>query len=66
MVVYDPSRAAPRTRQLLAYVAVLLAAAFIIAGASAIWLSTDNSGTNSLATDSAIDEPAVRPLAGVH
>ena len=50
MVAYDPPRAAPRTRQILAYVAVLLAAAFII-GASAIWLSTDNSGTNSLATD---------------
>ena len=57
MVVYDPTRGPPRTRQLLAYVAVLLAAAFIIAGASAIWLSTDNSGTNSLATDSQSTSP---------
>jgi hypothetical protein len=51
MVAYDRYTAAPRTRPLLVYVAVLLAAALIIAGASAIWMSTDNSGTNSLATD---------------
>jgi hypothetical protein len=52
MMAYDRyPAAAPRNRQLIAYVAVLIAAAFIIAGASAIWLSTDNSGTNSLATD---------------
>jgi hypothetical protein len=42
---------------LLTYIAVLLVAVVIIAGASAIWLSTDNSGTNSLATDSQSTSP---------
>jgi len=33
------------------YMAVLIAALVIVAVGAAIWLSTDNSGTNSLATD---------------
>ena len=33
------------------YRALLIAALVIVAVGAAIWLSTDNSGTNSLATD---------------
>jgi hypothetical protein len=33
------------------YLAVLIAALVIVAVGTTIWLSTDNSGTNSLATD---------------
>jgi uncharacterized membrane protein YhhN len=49
MVAYD--RYPTSHRPVYVYVAVLLVAMVIIAGASAIWLSTDNSGTNFLATD---------------
>jgi hypothetical protein len=42
-----PSPSRPAT----IYVAVLLAALAIVAIGATIWLSTDNSGTNVLATD---------------
>ena len=46
----------------IAYLAILLVAILIIAGASTIWLTTDDSATNVLASDpQAVTPPAKAP-----
>ena len=51
MALYYRDKPAGPTRILYVYLAVLCVALVTIAGASAIWLTTDNSGTNAIATD---------------
>jgi hypothetical protein len=41
----------PFSRATAIYLAVVLAAFVIVAAGASMWLSTDNSGTNSLASD---------------
>jgi hypothetical protein len=55
----DPARRPSRLGY--AYLAVLLAALVIVAGAYTIWLTTDTSGTNMLATDPQSTSPPGQP-----
>jgi hypothetical protein len=61
MAISDRRLASPSTGRtpVFVYLAILLVAILIIAGGSTIWLSTDTSGTNVLASDpQAITPPA--------
>lgn len=51
MALGERTRASRPSRALSIYLGVLGLVFLIIAGASIIWRSTDNSGTNMLATD---------------
>ena len=64
MAISDRSPSSPSTGRtpVFVYLAVLLVAILIVAGGSTIWLSTDNSGTNVLASD----PQAITPPASAH
>lgn len=51
MALNAPHRSSPRNLMAVVYLAVLAVVLVIVAGASVIWMSTDNSGTNFLASD---------------
>jgi hypothetical protein len=51
MALNDHRRSSPTVRSVSIYLAVLGFVLLIIASASVIWTSTDNSGTNFLASD---------------
>ena len=57
MALSERTRASRPSRALSIYLGVLGLAFLIIAGASIIWRSTDNSGTNMLATDPQATSP---------
>jgi hypothetical protein len=51
MALNDHRRSSPVLRSVSIYLTVLGFVLLIVAGASVIWMSTDNSGTNFLASD---------------
>jgi hypothetical protein len=57
MALQDRYFSTPRSSGIAIYLAILAVAAILIGGASAIWLATDDSGTNVLATDPSSTSP---------
>jgi len=57
MTPNDHRRSSPIARPLSIYLAVLGFVLLIVAGASFIWMATDNSGTNFLASDPEATSP---------
>jgi hypothetical protein len=57
MAVSDQGRSPSAARPLFVYLAVMFVILVLIAGGTSIWLTTDNSGTNALSSDSQSTTP---------